>query len=194
MQTGFPANPAANVAKLAPGFIPEFSATALALALLATLAWGWLLKWRIGHHRAAIWKSMVLPAAGAVLCWLLLMSLWLPLLNFARSYGPLVQKIQGITGHATCLQYAGLSQAQGTALLFHGKVRLQPLQRPDSECPWLIIDEKNRSLLSDKIHQLGWAPMTTVLRPADRDERILIFQSAEKRDHDATVATEPTLD
>ncbi|PUE47929.1 hypothetical protein B9Z47_08725 [Limnohabitans sp. 2KL-1] len=185
MQTGFPAKPAANVAKLAPGFVPEFSAMAFALALLATLAWAWLVKWRIGHHRAAIWKSMVLPAAGAALCWLLLMSLWLPLLDFARSYGPLVQKIQGITGSATCLQYAGLSQAQGTAFLFHGKVRLQPLQRPDSDCPWLIMDEKNLPLLSDKINKLGWDPVVTVQRPADRNERILVFRSAKEQSPDA---------
>jgi hypothetical protein len=98
MQTGFPAKPAANVARLAPGFLPEFSALAFGLGVLATLAWAWLVKWRIGHHRAALWKSMVLPASGAVLCWLLLMSLWLPLLNFARSYGPTVQKVQVVTG------------------------------------------------------------------------------------------------
>ena len=93
--------------------------------------------------------------------------------------------IQGITGSATCLQYAGLSQAQGTAFLFHGKVRLQPLQRPDSDCPWLIMDEKNLPLLSDKINKLGWDPVVTVQRPADRNERILVFRSAKEQSPDA---------
>ena len=76
MQTGTPARPAANVARLAPEFVPSFSVGAFAVALAATLAWAALVKWRAGHHRAAIWKSMVLPASGAVLCWLLVMSLW----------------------------------------------------------------------------------------------------------------------
>ncbi|MFZ9180222.1 MAG: hypothetical protein ACO21V_13530, partial [Limnohabitans sp.] len=46
----------------------------------------WLVHWRAGRHRAALWKSLVLPAGGAALCWLLLMTLWLPALDYARSY------------------------------------------------------------------------------------------------------------
>ncbi|MDP3606966.1 MAG: hypothetical protein Q8R59_14630, partial [Polaromonas sp.] len=93
MQTGMPRQPAANVAKLAPGFEPSFSWLAFLAAALATLAWAWLVRWRAGRQRAAIWKSMVLPAGGATLCWLLLMTLWLPLLDYARSYGPLSRQV-----------------------------------------------------------------------------------------------------
>ena len=86
MQTGFPPQPAANVARLAPGFVSQFSGLALAAAVLATLAWGWLVKWRVGRHRQAVWKSLVLPGCGAALCWLLAMTLWMPPLNYAQSY------------------------------------------------------------------------------------------------------------
>ncbi|MCC9026495.1 glycosyltransferase, partial [Neisseria gonorrhoeae] len=65
MQTGIPRQPAANVAKLAPGFEPSFSWLAFLAAALATLAWAWLVKWRAGRQRAAVWKSLVLPAGGA---------------------------------------------------------------------------------------------------------------------------------
>jgi hypothetical protein len=164
------------VAKLAPGFLPEFSALAFGLGVLATLAWGWLVKWRIGSHRAALWKSMVLPAAGAVLCWLLLMSLWLPLLNFARSYGPTVQKVQVITGTARCLQYAGISKAQGAALLFHAQVRLQAATEPSANCPWLVVDEKNLPLLDDRLKVLGWTPTATAARLGERSDRLMIFR------------------
>jgi hypothetical protein len=176
MQTGFPAKPAANVVKLAPGFLPEFSIMTFGLALLATLAWAWLVKWRIGHHRAAIWKSMVLPASGAVLCWLLLMSLWLPLLNFARSYVTMVQKVQLVTGTASCLQYAGITQAQGAGFLFHAQVRLIPAQAPTPDCPWLIMDEKNLPLMNDKLKSLGWTPVSKAYRLGDRNESILVFR------------------
>lgn len=124
---------------------------------------------------------MVLPAAGAALCWLLLMSLWLPLLNFARSYAPLVQKVQGVTGSATCLQYAGLSQAQGTAFVFHAKIRLQQAQTPSPTCPWLIIDQKNLPLMAEKIKTLGWEQAATAQRPSDSNESILIFRPAQER-------------
>jgi hypothetical protein len=176
MQTGFPAKPAANVAKLAPGFLPEFSIMTFGLALMATLAWAGLVKWRIGHHRSAIWKSMVLPASGAVLCWLLLMSLWLPLLNFARSYVTMVQKVQMVTGTASCLQYAGITKAQGAGFLFHAQVRLIAAQAPTPDCPWLIMDEKNLPLMNNKLKSLGWTPVSKAYRLGDRNESILIFR------------------
>ena len=178
MQTGFPATPAANVAKLAPGFVNVFSWATFSMALLATGAWAWLVQWRIGHHRAAIWKIMALPAGGAVLCWFLLMTLWLPLLNYARSYAPLVEKVTSIAGDSHCLQYAGLNKAQGTAFLFHGKFQLKPLQAPEPNCPWLIMDEKNLPLMSEKIERMGWTPHAKAQRPADKDEHILIFRAA----------------
>jgi len=62
--------------------------------VLASLTWAWLVHWRVGRHRAAIWKSLVLPAAGAALCWLLLTTLWMPALDYARSYLPLVRRIE----------------------------------------------------------------------------------------------------
>ena len=178
MQTGSPATPARNVARLAPEFVPEFSVGAFILALVATIAWGSLVKWRTGYHRAAIWKSLVLPAGGAVLCWLLLTSLWLPLLNYARSYAPLVEKVTRITGSTSCLQYAGISKAQGTALRYHAHARLMPMQAPQSDCPWLIIDKTNRSLLSAKIESLGWVEEATIKRPTDKDETLLVYRPA----------------
>ncbi len=84
MQTGVPAQPAANVARLAPGFEASFSFFTFAIAAIATVAWMGLVKWRVGRHRSAIWKSLVLPAGGATLSWLLFMTLWMPALNYAQ--------------------------------------------------------------------------------------------------------------
>lgn len=178
MQTGIPARPAANVARLAPEFIPSFSVGAFAVALLATVAWAALVKWRTGYHRAAIWKSLVLPAGGAVLCWLLLTTLWLPLLDYARSYAPLVQKITRTTGPTACLQYAGISKAQGAALMYHAPARLVPMQTPQPGCAWLVIDNANRSLLSAKIKSLGWEEVAAIKRPTDKVETLVIFRPA----------------
>src|SRR5690606_35428949 len=112
MMTGVPAKPAANVARLAPGFVPEFSLLLFVIGALATLAWLWLVAWRVGRHREAIWKSLVLPAAGSTLCWLLLMTLWLPLLDFGRSYVPVSRRIAALVPAAPCVLVDGLSQAQ----------------------------------------------------------------------------------
>jgi hypothetical protein len=68
METGVPAKPAANVARLAPGFRSCVPVAGLSWPRwLGTLAWIALARWRTGRHRTALWKSMVLPAAGTTL-------------------------------------------------------------------------------------------------------------------------------
>ena len=147
-------------------------------ALAATIAWGTLLPPRTAHHRAAISNTLVLPAGGAVLCWLLLTTLWLPLLNYARSYAPLVEKATRVTGPSSCLQYAGIGKAQGAALTYHAHARLMPMQAPQADCPWLIVDKVNRSLLSAKIQSLGWVEEAAIKRPTDKDETWLVYRPA----------------
>jgi 4-amino-4-deoxy-L-arabinose transferase-like glycosyltransferase len=178
MQTGTPAKTAANVTRLAPEFSPEFSFGLTAVAVLATVAWAALVRWRTGYHRAAIWKSLVLPAGGAVLCWLLLTTLWLPLLDYARSYAPLVQKVMRVTGPTLCMQYAGINKAQGTALTYHANVKLRPLQAPQADCNWLVVDKVNQGEWSEKIDALGWMEVTAIKRPTDKTETWVIYQPA----------------
>ena len=179
METGIPAQPARNVARAAPEFVHTFSPGLLAVAVLATLAWCAVLRWRTGRHRAAIWKALVLPAAGTTLCWLLLMTLWLPLLNYGRSYAPLVQKIQALTGPTSCIQYAGLSNAQGAAFLYHARVKLKKAGRPSSDCAWLITDSRQLPGLSTSLQQLGWTESARVLRPTDNNETLVLFKPAQ---------------
>jgi hypothetical protein len=121
VQTGTPAKPAANVAKLAPGFVAPFSPLALALAVAGSLAWLWLVRWRTGRHREALWKSLVLPAGGVALCWLLLMTLWLPLLDYARSPRPWVKRIAGLVPADACIAAPGLAPATVAALEHLGR-------------------------------------------------------------------------
>jgi len=176
IQTGTPAQPAINVARLVPGFVPTFSPVAMCVALAATLAWAGLVKWRIGRHRTALWKSMVLPASGATLSWLLVMSLWLPLLDFARSYTAIVKTVSDVTGPVQCLQYAGISRAQGAAFQYHLKVQLQAAQTPRSECRWLIIDRGNLPLMATKLKMLGWTEAAKADGVHNKQEGIVIFK------------------
>ncbi len=174
MQTGVPSQPAANVARLAPGFQPSFSLLPFVMAAAATLAWAWLVKWRVGRHRAAIWKSLVLPAGGAALCFLLLMTLWLPLYDFARSYAPLVQRIVLVTGKPDCVQVLGLSRGHIAALRFHGPLEAKPIGSA-ARCPWLIVN-KEAVTASDAPDLKDWKLNSILRHPSDRDEDLLIYQ------------------
>ena len=124
MQTGSPSRWAANITKLQPGFEPSFSAVALAFAIAGTAAWIALVRWRTGRSRHPLWKSLVLPAGGVGACWLLLMTLWLPLLDHARSPRPLVERGLRHVGHADCIAAPGATLAQVAALEVFGRYRV----------------------------------------------------------------------
>jgi 4-amino-4-deoxy-L-arabinose transferase-like glycosyltransferase len=182
MQTGIPAKPAANVVKLAPGFVPEFSAFALFVALAATVGWGVLVWWRASRDRAPIWKSLVLPAGGAALGWLLLMTLWLPLLDFARSYASQVRSVVDVVGSDSgCVQTVGLSRSQVAALQYHGALKLERagLQLP---CEWLIADIASWPASERIVKTALWDLKATIPRPTDKNDHLLVFRRSSSVD------------
>jgi hypothetical protein len=177
LQTGFPAQPAANVARLLPGFVHSLSLTSLVIAISASFAWAWLVFWRVGRHRSAIWKSVVLPAGGAALCWMLLMSLWLPMLDFARSNAPLVLQAQAVIPKSPgCLATVGLNRSQIAALQFHGGWQLQPL-KAGVTCQWLIADLTwfDHSLPSSASIS-PWQQRAVIGHPAERKASLIVYQ------------------
>ncbi|MBH2008750.1 MAG: hypothetical protein I8H71_03505 [Xanthomonadaceae bacterium] len=189
MQTGVPRQPAANVAKLAPGFEPSFSLIAFTAAVAATLAWAWLVRWRTGAHRAAIWKSLVLPAGGATLCWLLLMTLWMPLLDYARSLGPLSRQVASLVDKKSCVEIYGVGSAQAAALQYHGQLELRQAT-PQASCPYLVVDIAAQPSLSAAVNLPDWAFQATVRKPTDKTENMLVYKRV-SRNRPASPATAP---
>ena len=175
MQTGVPRQPAANVTKLAPGFEPSFSWLAFAIALAATLAWAWLVRWRTGRHRAAIWKSLVLPAGGTTLCWLLLMTLWLPLLDYARSDAPLSRKISSLVDKKSCVAIFGVASPLAAALQYHGGLSLRQATT-HAQCPYLVVDAAAQARLSEVVSLPDWAFQATVRRPTDKNQVLQVYK------------------
>ncbi|MBA2961271.1 MULTISPECIES: hypothetical protein [Ramlibacter] len=175
LQTGVPAQPAANVARLAPGFVPSFSAIAFAAALAGTLAWAWLVKWRAGRHRSVLWKSLVLPAGGSALCWLLMMTLWLPVLDYARSYAPVVRGVTQAMGRPTCIQEFGLNRGQVAAFRFHGQLEVHAAGA-DEDCPWLVIASDYQPVATMALDMKRWTPVVTVRRPTDAKDNVLLYR------------------
>jgi hypothetical protein len=177
LQTGVPPKPAANVARLAPGFVPSFSLLPFLVALAATLAWVALVRWRTKRNRAAIWKSLVLPAGGSALAWLLVMTLWLPALDYARSYAPLVQNLRARMDGPGCVEVFGLTRAQMAALRFHGGLELHAATVPSS-CPWLVASEELEKSVNKAAGGNRWSLVARIPRPTDTHENILLYRYA----------------
>jgi 4-amino-4-deoxy-L-arabinose transferase-like glycosyltransferase len=146
IHTGVPAKPAANVARLAPGFPTTFSLAALLFAAAGTLAWVWLVHWRTRRTRHPLWKSMVLPASGVSLCWLLVMTLLLPPLDTARSYRSLIARVAQQVPRNACIAAPGMPRAEVVALEYLGGFRVDALTADAAtRCPYLLLVETRQA-------------------------------------------------
>ena len=174
VQTGVPAKPAANIARLAPGFTPEFSALALLLAMFGTAGWVWLVRWRTGRHREALWKSLVLPAGGVALCWLLLMTLGLPILDYARSNRPIVERIAQHVPAGQCIAAPGQPPALVAALEFFGPYQVDARHGAAStRCNFLVRVEPAQATPPPPD---GWTRIARERRPTDRSNLTSIYR------------------
>lgn len=176
MQTGLPVKPAANIGRLAPGFEPSFSWVALVAASLGTLAWLALVRWRTGRHRDALWKSLVLPASGVALCWLLAMTLLLAPLDYLRSPRALVQQLSPHVPATACISVPGLGPPAVAALEVFGRWRIDARPgQPEPACNYLLRTSRDLALPTPPP---GWALLVQARRPGDRDEVTLLYGRA----------------
>jgi hypothetical protein len=181
MQTGVPAQPAANVRRLVPGFEPSFGWLAFLAALAATVAWVWLVMWRAGRHRDALWKSLVLPAGGAAMSWLLLMTLWMPLLNYVRSDKALALQVMRITvatptgASKPCIASVGLSHADAAAIEHHGGINLQLLSIT-SACEWLVVSPTAQANFISSPNAAGWQLAGSARRRNSEQDNLFVYK------------------
>ncbi len=176
VQTGVPAKPAANVARLLPDFVSQFSWPALVSALAGSVAWMALLRWRTGRQREALWKSLVLPAGGVALCWLLLMTLWLPLLDYARSPRQWVLRLAPVVPPGACIAAPGLAPAAVAALEHFGRWRVDArADAADASCAYLLRITRDSALPAPPP---GWQQLAEIKRPTDRVEVTQVYQRA----------------
>lgn len=178
MQTGWPSQPAANVRRLAPGFLPAFSPVELAVGALATVAWLGLVRWRVGRHQHPLWKSMVLPASGVALCWTLLMSLWLPLLDHARSHRPLVQRIEPHIVAGRCIWAPGAPKSLVAALEHARSERVYALDESAARACATRLQVRSRLAHRDRADRIGpgWEFVARAQHPSDRDGWVLVYR------------------
>ena len=176
MHTGVPAAPAANVARLLPAYVPRIVWWELVLALVVSGAWAALVHWRGGRHRTAIWKTLVLPAGGATLCWLLLATLWMPLLDFAQSYKSLAVQVRASIPEGQCAQTMGLDRHEIAALRWYGQVKLASPWQLES-CPWLLVQavgEDNKT--ETPVDMTQWRLSSVVSHFVVYRDSVLIYQ------------------
>jgi hypothetical protein len=185
MVAGVPAKPAANLQRLAPGFQMSVSWAAMAWAFAASAAWVWLVRWRTRRQRTALWKSLVLPAGGVALCWLLLTSLWMPLLDYGRSYRPAIERIRPWLPASGCVAAPDANTSLIAALEFHARLDVDAqAHAAASDCAALVQVQRGRTLPTRP--PAPWHEVAREQRPTDRHEWLIVYQR-----QGTTTATSP---
>jgi 4-amino-4-deoxy-L-arabinose transferase-like glycosyltransferase len=170
MMTGVPERLARNFSKLEPGFAASFDVIALAIALALTLLWIALLarSERSLHRSTAYW------AGGLALLWGLAMTLWLPWIDYGKSYKPVAASLAAAikrTGIANgaCIESRGLGEAQRAVFHYHGGIVTRRLEAsPRSRCHLLLVQADARQPGQDRTGP-GWRRVWEGNRPRDRE-------------------------
>ena len=167
LQTGWPAPPARNAAAVAPDYRAVFDPLMLAIGLAGTLAWIWLVRWRTARHRQALWKSLVLPACGVLLNWLLAMTLLLHPLDYTRSLTPWIAVLREPVGNPNCIAAPGMPVAYAAALEAQGRwvVDARSDSAEASRCEVLMLTEARDGTVPEAP---GWIFQARIRRPTER--------------------------
>ncbi|HEY8024183.1 MAG TPA: glycosyltransferase [Burkholderiaceae bacterium] len=176
LQTGWPL-PAQKVLKLLPGFKPEFHVVSFMIALTATVAWVFLVHWRISRHPSVLWRAVVLSTGGGILCWLLLMTLWLPAFNYARSYATVATEIaERLPATPHCVD-ADVGADQMASFAYFGDIHFAQFE--GARCDYLLLQENSRNReeaarIRNATDQ--WQLMWEGRRPSDKDEHFRLYK------------------
>ncbi len=188
IHTGMPAKTAANVSKLVPGYQAQFSLLALVLGAVGTLLWLGLVRWRTGRHTHALWKSLVLPAGGVALCWLLFLTLWLPVLDQARSYRLLLNRVRVFVPQSECIHAPNASVGLLTGLEYFGGYRVDGRSIALNRNSQLFDDERvcNIMMLRMAPHQpapemIGWNKVAQLNQRTHNSESVAIYRRRASR-------------
>jgi 4-amino-4-deoxy-L-arabinose transferase-like glycosyltransferase len=177
-QTGWPPSFAKAAFRLVPGFKPEFHPFAVLFAAAASVAWIFIVQWRISRRPSVLWRAVVLSSGGVILCWLLLMTLALPWADYRKSYATVAHQIgQQLPQGASCVD-SNVGPAQRASFAYFGHVPFA--QFDGKQCDWLLLQDNVRAKKNDARPlapgggewQLQWEGG----RASDRDERFRLYR------------------
>lgn len=145
---GWPAQISRNIARQTIGYEPEISWMAALFAAVVSVIWISLVTWRLRTQPTALWRGTVLSASGLTCSWLLLVALWQPAVDYARSYRTVsAQLAQALNEHkrpGECVRGLNLGSGQRASFLIFDNLNFSY----DASCS-LVLQQTSRKQLSD---------------------------------------------
>ncbi len=171
MLTGEPARVAKNFSKPAPGFVADASPFAIVLAIAASVAW---IAVMLRTPRSP-WRAAARWSVGLTTIWVLLMLLWLPWIDYGKSYRGVSADLRHALGNQPgCIARRGLGLAQRASLDYFNGIRTVGASR-NKDCRWLIAQTTPNAGKDLP----GWTLVRETARPGDKGERLRLYRRAE---------------
>jgi 4-amino-4-deoxy-L-arabinose transferase-like glycosyltransferase len=170
--TGTPARLEKNLLKNAPGFVAQFDPFALALAAVLALAWLYVAFFTAPSPTRGVTRW----AAGVALLWSTIASLWLPWIDYQRTYRPVALQLKSrIPAGVPCVAGVNLGATQRAVLSYHAAITtLAWDRRTPAPCPVVIVQGSPRNEAGAP--GPGWTKLADVGRPADKTERYRLYR------------------
>jgi 4-amino-4-deoxy-L-arabinose transferase-like glycosyltransferase len=173
MSTNYPAGLARNVAKKVPGFIHEMNWFGLIAALVVTILWISVIRWRTSRAPKAIWRAVVISAAGTTLTWVLLMTLWLPTINYAKTYRPVAERlVKAVPSGSNCINTTHLGSSQLASFTYFTDLTL----KDDPSCQLWISNKPGEARKAASRINLQLELLWEDRRVSDRTERLRLYK------------------
>jgi hypothetical protein len=172
LQTGTPPKLSKNITRLIPGYDSDLGIAAWVFAGVISLLWLLI----IFNSRRSPWRSTTNWACGMVLIWCLFAALWIPPVDYGKSYAPMSKqiaaKIDTKSDGSSCVASQGLGDAQRAALHYHAGL-ITKRGASGKQCDWLLVQGQPK-----RKPQVGanWLKVWDGARPSDREERYYLFQ------------------
>jgi 4-amino-4-deoxy-L-arabinose transferase-like glycosyltransferase len=170
--TGLPHQLARNLSRIVPGYAGTFSALNFICAVIVTLSWFVLVRWRLARRPNVLWRSVVLSSAGTTLMWVLLMTLWLPMVNYSRTYRDVALQIAAhLPDDYRCISPIRLGNAQIASFAYFGDMQFSFT----NDCDVILRQDPQDFTAPSPMPSYVWKLVWEGRRPADRDERFRLY-------------------
>ncbi|CAM5179527.1 hypothetical protein OURE66S_04118 [Oligella ureolytica] len=160
---GWPAKIHDNIARLVPGLELQIHWLGVLFGVAISILWVVAINWRLRLKPEALWRGIVLFAIGITLSWLLIVTLWMPAVNYNRSYNSVAYELaEAIEEHVQagdCVRSVGLGGGQRALFYIYGNTTFSS----DNNCRWLLTqtNEKRQIDLDDLSSRLPEVDLLT---------------------------------
>jgi hypothetical protein len=105
--------------------------------------------------------------------WVLLMTLWLPTINYAKSYQPVAQRFaKALPAQAKCIDSTFLGDAQLASFVFFTRLPLED----NSDCDFILTHTSAEARASSILNKQRLTLLWEDRRDSDKDERLRLYR------------------